>query len=263
MKKTLDGLILREIPLGESDKLLEVLCAEEGTVTMIAKGARSLKSHVLTVCSLFNYVNVEYYEKYERRWVSGGSVTRSFFGLFSDLEASALAAYLADVAREITGEGVPAPEILRMTLNSLHLIETRKKDLRQIKAVYELFAAAISGFAPDLSGCGDCGAEEALWLDVMNGRLLCERCMHKNPTPIEGQDIAVDAWGTRSVLLPLDASALASMRYVLSVSVEKVFSFSLSEGESLERFVRACEVYLLHHLERNFDTLDFYHKVKD
>ncbi len=263
MKKTLDGLILREVPLGESDKLLEVLCAEEGTVTMIAKGARSLKSHVLTVCSLFNYVNLEYYEKHERRWVSGGSVTRSFFGLFSELESSALASYLADVAREISGEGVPAPEILRMTLNSLHLIERGQKSLPQIKAVYELFAAAVSGFAPDLSCCGECGREEALWLDVMNGRLLCETCMHKTPTPAEGQDMAVDASGTRSILLPLDPSALASMRYVLWTPPEKIFAFSLSDPHSLSLFCRACEVYLLNHLERSFDTLEFYHKVKD
>ena len=47
MKKAVDGLILREMPIGENDKLLTVLTAEEGQVFMTAKGARSMKSKVV------------------------------------------------------------------------------------------------------------------------------------------------------------------------------------------------------------------------
>ncbi len=261
MKKTVDGLILRETAYGESDKLLTVLTAEQGQITMIAKGARSMKSHVLTVCRLFNYVNLEYYEKYDRRWISGGSVNAGFFGLFSDLEASALGSYVAEVACEITGEDVPAPEILQMTLNTLYAIQQGRHPRAQIKAVYELFAAAVSGFSPDLSACGGCSAEEqgALWLDVMNGRLLCEDCMRRQPSAGEGE--SVDEYSVRTILLPLDPSALSSMRYVLSAPMRRIFSFRLTDPESLACFGRATEVYLLNHLERSFDTLDFYKKV--
>ncbi len=262
MKKAVDGLILREIPVGESDKLLTVLTAEEGRIPIMAKGARSMRSKVLSVCHLFNYVNLEYYEKNERRWLSGGSINDSFFGLSSDLEGSALASYLCEVASEITGEGVPAPEILRMTLNSLYCIQQNRKPRDQIKAVYELFAASVSGFEPDLSGCGACGGDgsDGMWLDVMNGQLLCGNCLQKKSGGRVPEEL--DEFNARNILLPLDSSALASMRYVLSAPLSRIFAFGIGEGESLSLLCHATETYLQSHLERGFDTLTFYHGVK-
>ncbi len=262
MKKAVDGLILRDLPVGESDKLLTVLTAEEGRIHIMAKGARSMRSKVLSVCHLYNYVNLEYYEKNDRRWLSGGSINDSFFGISADLEGAALSAYLAEVATEITGEGVPAPEILRMMLNSLYCIREQKKPREQIKAVFELFAASVSGFSPDLSACGECGQEPGndLWLDVMNGRVLCGECLSRRTG---GRLFEEDEYRARNILLPLDSSSLASMRYVLSAPLSRIFAFQVADSESMARLTRAAEVYLTNHLERSFDTLDFYRAVKN
>lgn len=263
MKKAVDGLILRELPIGENDKLLTVLTAKEGKLLLTAKGARSMRSKVMPICRLFTYANLEYYEKNDRRWLSGGSVNDSFFGLNSDIEGFALAAYILQVADEITGEGVEAEDILRTTLNTLYCIEKKQKPNAQIKAVYELFAAVASGFAPDLNGCADCGCRESetLWLDVMNGCLICSDCLAKRtgnlPLPEE------DAYRARNILLPLDASAAASLRYVCQAPLSRLFAFSLAKEESMTQFCRAAETYLLNHLERGFDTLAFYQSVKE
>ena len=261
MKKTLDALILRERPSGESDKLLTLLTAEEGRITMIAKGARSSRSRLLSVCQLYNYVNLEYYEKNELRWGSAGSVNESFFKISEDLEGASLAAYLSEIAIEITGEGVPAPDVLRMLLNCLFCIREERKPRAQIKAVFELFAASVSGFSPDLSSCGECGGEPTgePWLDVMNGRLICADCLSRRSggsIPLEE-----DEYRARNILLPLDAWSLSSMRYVLSAPISRAFAFGVSDREGMERLCRAAEVYLLNHLERSFPTLDFYRSV--
>ena len=257
MKKVIDGLILREAPIGENDKLLTVLTAEEGRITMTAKGARSPRCKVMPICRLFTYANLEYYEKNDRRWLSGGSVNDSFFGLNADIEGFSLASYLVQVAAEITGEGVEAREILRMTLNTLYCIEHKQKPNAQIKAVYELFAACASGFSPALETCAECGCEEneTMWLDVMNGQILCGDCLKKRTGNLPLPEF--DAYSTRNILFPLDGSALASMRYVCGAPLARIFAFSIRSEESL----KATEGYLLHHLERSFDTLDFYRAI--
>ena len=263
MKKAIDGLVLKETSVGDSDKLLTVLTAKEGKIFLTAKGARSARSKVTSICRLFTYANIEYYEKGDRRWLSGGSVNDSFFGLNSDIEGFSLAAYILQVADDITGEGVDGEDVLRMTLNSLYCIEKKIKPLWQIKAVYELFAASVSGVAPDLSGCADCRSGECAgyWLDVMNGRLVCEECMRKKrgDAPIP----EYDEYSARNILLPMDPSAVASANYVLSSDISRIFAFSVSDKDSTERLCRASEIYLLNHLERNFDTLDFYKSVKE
>ena len=127
MRGTFDGLVLRESAYGESDKLLTVLTAGEGKVFLIAKGVRSLKSKNMALCRLFTYANFEYYEKNGKRWLAGGSVNDSFFGLNSDIEGLSLASYVAEVAMEVTGEGVEAGEMLSATLNTLYAIEKKIK----------------------------------------------------------------------------------------------------------------------------------------
>lgn len=263
MKKAVDGLVLREMPVGENDKLLTVLTAGEGRIYLTAKGARSMRSKVMPICRLFTYANLEYYEKNDRRWLSGGSVNECFFGLNSDIEGFSLASYVVQVAAEITGEGVRAAEILRMTLNTLYCIEKKQKPYGQIKAVYELFAAVASGFAPDLEHCSVCGCRNhgQFWLDVMNGHLICGDCLGKRSGNLPLPE--VDPSGARNILLPLDPSATASLRYVCEAPLARIFAFSLTEGESMALFSRAAETYLLNHLERGFDTLDFYQSVKE
>ena len=261
MRRAADGLVLRETQYGENDKLLTVLTAEEGKIFITAKGARSMKSKVVAMCRLFTYANFEYYEKNGRRWLAGGSVNDSFFGLNEDIEGFALAAYILQVADEITDEGVEAEEILKMTLNTLYAIEKKLKPYRQIKAVYELFAVLVSGLYPDVSRCASCGEgdAESLWLDVMNGSIVCDECLKKRSGSMPMPD--VDGYETRNILVPLDSSALAAIRYVFSATPKRIFSFSLNDESSLDLFCRAAETYLLNHLERDFDTLHFYRSV--
>ena len=264
MRKTTDGLVLREVAVGEHDKLLTVLTPKEGKITLSAKGARSMKSKVLPLCRLFTYGNFEYYEKNDRRWVAGGSVNDSFFGLNADMQGFALASYVVQVAGEITGEGVEAEDVLRMTLNTLYAIEKKLAPYDQIKAVYEWFAAMVSGYMPDLDGCAHCASAEITdgWLDVMNGCILCAECQRKRsagavPLP------EVDRYETRNILVPIDGSALAAIRYVRDAAPARIFAFSLTSAESLAAFCRTAETYLCNQLERDFETLTFYHAVKE
>ena len=259
MRATVDGLILRESAVGESDKLLTLLTAEHGKMTLLAKGARSIKSKNLSVCRPLTYGNFEYYEKNGMRWLSSGSPHTAFFGDPSDLEDFFLAVYISDVACEITGEGVDASAVLKMTLNTLYAIEKKLKPREMIKGVFELFAASHSGFTPDLSACRECGDDkaESFYIDVMNGSCLCSECVKRSG----GTAAELDRFEARNILLPLSASALAAARYVLTAKGSRIFAFELKQQSDIDDLSRFGETYLHNHLERGFDTLEFYRNV--
>lgn len=263
MRATCDGLVIRETDYGDSDKLLTVLTAEYGQMTVIAKGARSSKSKVMPLCRLFTYANLEYYEKNGRRWLSGGSVNDSFFGISADIRGFALASYVVQLAAEITGEGVEAESVLRMTLNTLYAIEKQLKPYAQIKSVYEISAISEAGFAPDLDGCGECGAtesEKGFWLDVMNGRLLCDECMSARGNTASlptAEELHVS-----NILVPIEERAVAAWKYVVGASPKRVLAFELKD-EDLKSLSHATETYVVNHLERGFETLEFYNTVKE
>lgn len=266
MKKALDGLVLREIKSGDNDRRILILTADEGKMWITAKGARSVRSKVASLCRIFTYANFELYEKNGAKWLSGGSINNSFSGINSDITSFALASYIMQVADEITGENYPAEDILRMTLNTLYAIEKKLKPTVQIKAAYELFAASISGFMPDLSECrlckkSDISASRELWLDVMNGGVICGECLSRQSNGLPLPD--TDAYESRNILLPLDSSALVAMRYVISAPPQRLFAFGLKDDRSMSLFCRGAESYLLNHLERDFDALRFYNSIKD
>jgi DNA repair protein RecO (recombination protein O) len=197
-------------------------------------------------------------------WLSGGSINKSFFGSHTDIDGFSIGAYILQVADEISGEELPAEEVLRMTLNTLYAIDSRLKPYAQIKAAYELFAVNVSGLAPDPTACADCGCESfegEIWLDVMNGAVVCGDCLKKRSGGLPLPE--TDAYEARNILVPLDAASLEAIRYVMSASPQRLFAFGLSDKRSLELFARAAETYLLNHLERDFDTLRFYKSIKD
>ena len=265
MRRTIDGLVLREMQSGDNDRRILVLTSE-GKMWMTAKGAKSVRSKYAAISQIFSYANFEFYEKNNAKWVSGGSAISVFNNLQNDLEAFSLASYIAQIADEITEEEYPAENILRTTLNMIYAIDKKLKPLEQIKASYELFAASESGFCPDLFECSECASEtfsdtSTVWLDVMNGGIICEECLKKKsgglPLPEK------DAYETKNVLFPLDVSALCAMRYVMSAQPQRLLAFSLSNEQSLALFARASEGFLLNHLERDFSTLHFYNMMKD
>ena len=111
-----------------------------------------------------------------------------------------------------------------------------------MKAVFELRSACIAGYTPDLSGCCQCGREEADRFDILAGRLECAD--HRSP----------DSAGIR---MPLTAGILAAMRYICFCDPKRLFSFTLGE-DSLAALGGITESYLTTQLERGFSALDFY-----
>jgi len=72
----------------------------------------------------------------------------------------------------------------------------------------------------------------------------------------------VDELGQRSVLLPLPYSALRALSFVVHTDAKRIFAFELKGREEIEAFSSAAEKYLLHHLERGFDTLENYKRLQ-
>ena len=259
MHYTLDGLVIREMAWGENDKRIVLLTANRGRVSVLAKGARSMRSKYMNTTQLFTYGNYEVTERNGHAWLGGASVTEPFFGIQSDIERLALASYVVDVAGELTVEEEPAEDILRLTLNTLYAIAKDFKPIPQIKATYEIRAMADSGYMPDLSGCASCGCENgaSMYLDVMNGVLKCGDCLNR----LDARGIhAEDDPRTSSILVPVSRETILVARYIMESPVERVLSVSVSPEVTIE-LGKMGETYSVHHLEKRLASLDFYTDV--
>lgn len=261
--ESIDGVVVRVRDTGDHDRYLSILTAERGRISMLAKGSRSLKGGQTAVSQLYTYGNFEFYKRGDFNILKGGSPIQSFYALCADLDRMNLAAYLCEAVTEMTDEGEPAGEMLRLLLNSLYAISRDLYPKELIKGAFEIRAATLSGYAPDLGECSRCGRDhaETLYLDVMNGALLCADCLHRQ-APKRESAAAYDEIREAELLCHLSPAALAALRYASQAPLERLFSFELTDPEDVESFSGTAESYLLSHLGRGFDSLNFYHTMK-
>lgn len=240
-EKTL-GIVLRETDYKDKDKILTLLTAEHGKITVKARGVRGTHSKSKAACQLLAYSEFTLYEQ-QGRYTATETVTKEIFPeLRSDIELLSLASYFAQVADVIAQENDPAQELLSLLLNSLYALAKLKKPQMLVKAVFELRMACISGFLPDLRGCAICGKLSPERFNISQGFLQCASCNSE------------EAAGIR---MPIGLGTLQAMRYICSCDSKKIFSFQLGEGATAQ-LSQIAESYLSMRLERGFYTLDFY-----
>ena len=263
--ESIDGVVVRVRDYGDHDRYLSVLTAEAGRITVLSKGGHSLKGPQTAISQLYTYANFEYYRKGEFNILKGGSAYQHFYALSMDIDRLNLAAYLCDVACELTDEGEPAPEMLRLLLNALYAISKDLYKQEIIKGAFELRAMAMSGYAPDLGACTACGREtdEHFYLHIMNGSLLCSECFTEKGKEVKHHTAtSYDDIRESETVAGLSPAVLAAMRYCVSAPLERLFAFGLEDASDLEDFARTTQTYLLSHLERGFDSLNFYHTMR-
>ena len=257
------GLVIKVKNINENDKYLTVLCEEYGKITFKAAGVRNFKSKYIAVAQPFAYSEFTLFKAPTFTRMNEAQIIESFYDIRMDLASLALAVYLSDIASVIcVGESKDEGQILRLLLNTLHIISNKKMPNKIIKAVFELRALTKSGFMPSLDECEICSRRRfdddiIAFFDVIGGSLICGDCVGKlNQTSEENNYIE---WGgeLQKKLVRVSPDILTALRFVTTVRDEKLFSFILHD-DITDDFSRVCEKYLLEQIGMNIDSLKYY-----
>ncbi len=239
-----NGLVLRETEYRESSRIITVLTATHGKLTVSAKGAKRKGSKIAASTQLLAYSEMTLFAQRDRYILTEARSLELFRGLRESLEGLALGSYFAELLDTLSDEDVPDPELLPLGLNALYAVSENVRENALVKAAFELKLLCQTGFAPELAHCCVCGGEPVdPVISLDGGTVRCRSC-------------GVYSRNDRSV--PKDT--LSAMRYVSAAAVNRFCSFSL-KGEPLRHFADISEEYLLAQLGRRFYTLDFYHSL--
>lgn len=251
------GLVLRETPVRDNDRYLDILTAEMGRISVYGRGVRSFKSKNMEATLPLCYSNFTLERQKEDFIVLTEAEKLDYFNDSRlGLEINSLCMYVCELLRETALPGEAQGDILRLALNTLHALTNSLYDRDIVKAAFELRLMSEIGYMPELGccmGCG-CGAEgDGYNLDIMNGSLLCQKCTEKKLDSPEEE-------GTKLILVLLSRAAVEAMRYIIRAPLTRLFSFRCDMSASAE-LSSACEQYTLNQMERSFPTLTFYRQV--
>lgn len=253
------GIVLRV--RRDKDVLLTVLTPEMGKISVIAKGARSLKGPQMALSQMFCYGDFELYRRGELYWLNTGELKENFYGLSSRLDALNLAVYLCEVAAAASEEDVPGEELMRLLLNALYFLERKTYPDALIKAVFEWRVLRMQGMAPAVSACHGCGctADADFALDVAGGEILCGKCRRARAALAEDAGLSGEMPNREWVLLT--PGALEAIRFSVGTPVERMMSFRLDDTEDRRVFSRAGEKFLRYHLDLDSTALKMYYQM--
>ena len=242
MHLKIQALVLRVTDYNDRDALLTLLSRNHGKMTVKARGLRRKNSPLVAPCQLLAYGEFVLFEYKGQYTVNEGYSIELFQALRRDLTKLSLGTYFAQVAELVSQEDLPNPELLSLLLNSLHGLTKLNLPEVMVKAVFELRAACLAGYTPDLFGCHVCGSQEPDRFDLSEGQLECHGCRHL---------------GVSGIRMPVTPSVLNAMRFICYCDPKKLFAFQVGQ-DTMERLADISEAYLTTQLERGFSALDFY-----
>lgn len=242
MYLTIQAIVLRVTDYNDRDALLTVLSRDHGKLTIKARGLRRKNSPLIAPCQLLAYGEFTLFEYRGMYTINEAHTIELFQPLRRDLTKLSLGTYFAQVAELISQEDLPNPELLSLVLNCLHALAMQNFGETKVKTVFELRAACMAGYTPDLFGCHVCGNQLPDRFDLSAGVLECHHCRNSESSGIR---------------MPVSPGVMEAMRYICLCDPKRLLSFKVGE-ETLLQLSQLTEAYLTTQLERGFSTLDFY-----
>lgn len=236
-----EAIVLRTRRQGETSKILSLYTLHYGRISVMAKGARSIKSRYGGVLEPQTHIGLVYYryETRELQYLSQAEIISPFAKLHEQLGRMALAAIPCEMVERNEANGHVNPALFHLLLSTLTVIDGAEKGYRNAVRAFMVRYMEHSGFKPDFAHCRGCGQEqsgEGSFFDYSKGGFVCDSC--SGPLG-EGQK--------------LGAAVLKRLHYFLLAPLEKSVQVNVdaAQGREMDRFLLSYMQYhieTLHHL---------------
>ncbi|MDO8490712.1 MAG: DNA repair protein RecO [Dehalococcoidia bacterium] len=172
------AIVLRQINLGEADKIITLYTPNLGKVRAVAKGIRRARSRLSGHLETLNHCMLVLARGRNLDVIDQGQTVHGFSSLKENLWLTGCAIYAADLVDSFTGENIENPPLFDLLLNTLSRFEEGQSPELN-RHYFELHLLRCLGYRPQLRSCPGC---RALLKPVTNyfsagaGGVLCPNC---------------------------------------------------------------------------------------
>ena len=229
----LRGIVVRSFDYLENDKLLTLLTFERGSVTAKAKGVRKTGAKLAYGARQFFCGDFECVESHDRLVITGIARVYDFTDIASDIDKYYMACHFAEIASVVIMEDHPDEELLRLFLNTLHILTKDSVNPSLLISLFEFRTAVLAGFAPVMDECTLCGSvDKNMTFSIENGGMVC--CASGNT---------------------IDKHMAVLIGKLSECEMKELFSLTVPEA-SLDSLASLSRRYLENVLDRKFNTLE-------
>ncbi len=232
--KNYRGVVIREVQVKESDKIITVFTKNFGLVSFFAKGARKAKSNIAGT-SLFSYGDFITTSPSQNALgiIKEVETIKTFYNLTKDYNNIFIATYLAEHCYKGLMEG-NNDDILFLLINCLNQLDKGVINNRILLSIFELKFMEYNGYIPITTNCTICGNTSSL--DYFgNEGVICSNC--KNIKNIK-----------------INNTILYTIKYILN-NEKLVFDFDL-EDKYVKILNEVTKHFIINNIEYNLKTIN-------
>jgi DNA repair protein RecO (recombination protein O) len=227
------GVVLRTIKLGETDRIVTVLTQGHGRIRAVAKGVRKPGSRFGARLEPTSHVALQCYQGRELDVVTQVETIDANRALREHYGCLTHAVSMLEATDQVSPEREPNPALYRMLVGALRTLADRPSPL--VSAAFFWKLLSLEGFHPLLDECARCGgAGPFVAFSAEDGGVVCEQCGR-----VGGRRVGPDALALVGRILGGDLrGALAEPPGAATSEVERLALSTLEHH--LERRLRSA-----------------------
>ena len=190
------GVVVRTIKLGETDRIVTIFTRGHGRIRAVAKGVRKPGSRFGARLEPASHIALQCYRGRELdvvtqvETIDANRVLREHYGLLTH------AVSMLEAVDQVAPEREPNPALYRMLTNALRTLAREPSSL--VSAAFFWKLLSLEGFQPVLDSCVRCGREAGdadafVAFDLDDGGTLCRECAASGGRRVRPETLAVVA----------------------------------------------------------------------
>ena len=174
MLKEIEGIIIREIPYGETSKIIHVY-TNEGVISIMCKGAKTLKSPFRATTLKFTYGRFNIYHKENKlSTLSSVDIINPLSKIKNDITLLSYINYITELTTQVLKQ--TTENIYEDYLNTILKIESGLDPLI-MSNILEIKYLDYLGVGLNLDSCVSCGRKvNIITIDGDRGGYICTNC---------------------------------------------------------------------------------------
>ncbi len=152
------GIIVGSVDVGDSDRIVRVLTAEHGRISMMVRRARSSRKRWGGLIEVGNLLTLQLKKgRGDLFMLNGADLLSAPRKARADLVRIAMLAYGCELCAALAPDTHPAPKLTRLLLTWLKLLEAEAMPGMASRVALDGKALTFAGLTPSLIRCARCG----------------------------------------------------------------------------------------------------------
>lgn len=239
------GVVLKSINLGETDKIITVFTDKLGKIDVVAHGTRKPKSPLASSTLPFCYSKFSLYKGKNLYTLSQSQIIESFQKIIMDLDKLSIGSYFVEMVDLLNEKEAKNVYILGLLLKSLYLISESEIDLDILKLTFEFKIISLVGYQPSVLNCVRCKDKKNLrFFSVMDGGLICDRCL-------------VD----KNMIYELSDTEIELLKNIRNIKMEDLRNIKYDKT-NLNRLDEIIGKHISYYTDKEFNSLKLIKEIK-